>query len=72
MDEKTRQAIALKRFSVISPIISGNVKNNTEYFQELSKTPVDMPYHGVRLYHYKTFESWLYVKAGFMIITDTV
>lgn len=60
MDEKTRQAIALKRFSVISPIISGNVKNNTEYFQELSKTPVDMPYHGVRLYHYKTFESWLY------------
>lgn len=60
MDEKTRQAIALKRFSVISPIISGNVKNNTEYFQELSKTPVDMPYHGIRLYHYKTFESWLY------------
>ncbi len=60
MDEKTRQAIALKRFSVISPIISGNVKNNTEYFQELSKIPLDMPYHGMRLYHYKTFESWLY------------
>ena len=60
MDEKTRQAIALKRFSVISPIVSGNVKNNTEYFQELSKTPVDMPCYGIRLYHYKTFESWLY------------
>lgn len=60
MDEKTRQAIALKRFSVISPIISGNVKNNTEYFQELSKAPLDMPCYGVRLYHYKTFESWLY------------
>ena len=59
-DEKTRQAIALKRFSVISPIVSGKVKNNREYFQELSKTPVDMPYHGMRLYHYKTFESWLY------------
>ncbi|MGI6752229.1 MAG: DDE-type integrase/transposase/recombinase [Anaerovoracaceae bacterium] len=60
MDDKTRQAIALKRFSVISPVISGNVKNNTEYFQELAKAPLDMPYYGVRLYHYKTFESWLY------------
>lgn len=60
MDEKTRQAIALKRFSVISPVLSGNVKNNREYFQELSKNPVDMPYLGTKLYHYKTFESWLY------------
>ncbi|HQE66414.1 MAG TPA: DDE-type integrase/transposase/recombinase [Bacteroidales bacterium] len=60
MDEKTRQAIALKRFSIISPVLSGNVKNNREYFQELSKNPVDMPYLGTKLYHYKTFESWLY------------
>lgn len=60
MDEKTRQAIALKRFSIISPIVSGNVKNNTEYFQDLSKAPVDMPYLGTKQYHYKTFESWLY------------
>jgi len=60
MDEKERQAIALKRFSMISPILSGSVKNNTEYFQELAKVPVDMPRLGVKLYHYKTFESWLY------------
>ena len=60
MDEKARQAIALKRFSIISPIVSGNVKNNVEYFQDLAKAPVDMPYLGVKLYHYKTFESWLY------------
>lgn len=60
MDEKARQAIALKRFSIISPIVSGNVKNNTEYFQDLAKAPVDMPYLGIKLYHYKTFESWLY------------
>lgn len=60
MDEKTRQAVALKRFSVISPIVSGKVKNNREYFEELSKAPLDMPYYGIRLYHYKTFESWLY------------
>lgn len=60
MDEKTRQAIALKRFSIISPILSGTVKNNREYFQDLSKDPVDMPYLGTKLYHYKTFESWLY------------
>ena len=60
MDEKTRQAIALKRFSIISPIVSGNVKNNAAYFQDLAKAPVDMPYLGMKLYHYKTFESWLY------------
>lgn len=60
MNEKTRQEIALKRFSIISPVLSGNVKNNKEYFQELSKNPVDMPCLGTKLYHYKTFESWLY------------
>lgn len=60
MDEKIRQGIALKRFSIISPVLSGKVKNNREYFQELSKDPVDMPYLGTKIYHYKTFESWLY------------
>jgi len=60
MDEKTRQAIALKRFSIISPVLSGNVKNNREYFQELSRNPVEMPCLGIKLYHYKTFEGWLY------------
>lgn len=60
LDEKTRQAIALKRFSIISPVLSGTIKNNREYFQELSKKPVDMPHFGTKLYHHKTFESWLY------------
>lgn len=64
MDEKTRQAIALKRFSIISPVLSGNVKNNREYFQELSKNPVDMPYLGTKLIITKP------LKAGFMITTD--
>ena len=60
MNEKERQAIALKRFSIISPILSGIVKNNREYFQQISKEPVEMPLLGTKLYHYKTFESWLY------------
>ena len=60
MDEKARQAIALKRFSIISQVLGGNEENNREYFQEISKTPADMPYFGTKLYHYKTFKGWLY------------
>ncbi|MGI6752581.1 MAG: hypothetical protein ACOX4U_08275 [Anaerovoracaceae bacterium] len=66
MDDKTRQAIALKRFSVISPNISGNVKNNTEYFQELAKAPLNMPTIVCGLNTTKA------PKVGLMITTDMV
>ena len=44
MNEDQREAIALKKFSVISPVLNGQVKNNLEYFKEAAQTPIEMPY----------------------------
>lgn len=59
MDEKSKNAIALKKFSIISPVLNGQVANNTEYFRKVSSQPIEMPYYGMRNYSYKTLESWL-------------
>lgn len=66
MDEKTRNAIALKKFSIIGPVLNGQVSNNTEYFRTVASSPIDMPGYGTRNYSYKTLESWLcdYNKYG--------
>ncbi|KHO62424.1 integrase [Thermoanaerobacter sp. YS13] len=60
LDEKAREAIALKRFSLISPVLNGQVKNQKEYFDALSDKPIEMPYLGMRRYTPKTLRGWLY------------
>ena len=66
MDDKIRKAIALKKFSIIGPVLNGQVPNNTEYFRQVASSPIDMPHYGPRSYSYKTLESWLcnYNKHG--------
>jgi transposase InsO family protein len=66
MDDKIRNAIALKKFSIIGPVLNGQVPNNTEYFRKVASSPIEMPYYGMRNYSYKTLESWLcdYNKRG--------
>ena len=66
MEEKARTAIGLKKFSIISPVLNGQVSSNTEYFREVAGSPIDMPCYGLRNYSYKTLESWLcdYSKYG--------
>lgn len=67
MDEKLRQAIGLKKFSLISPVLNGQEKNATEYFRRLAAEPVKMPGTGERHYSEKTFTTWLsqYRRHGF-------
>jgi transposase InsO family protein len=60
MEEKQREAIALKKFSIISPVLNGQVAANIDYFRETAAHPIDMPHLGVRKYSVKTFEAWLY------------
>lgn len=48
MDEKTRNAIALKKFSIIGPVLNGQVLSNAEYFRKVASSPIDMPYYGMR------------------------
>jgi len=59
MDEKTRNAVALKKFSIIEPVLNGQVSNNVEYFRKVASQPIEMPHYGMRNYSYKTIESWL-------------
>ena len=61
MDEKERQAVALKKFSLISPVLNGMETSAAEYFRKLSAEPVLMPGSiGERYYSEKTFSTWLY------------
>lgn len=66
LDENTRNSIALKRFSLISPVLNGQVSNNKAYFSTVTDKPIDMPYYGSRKYAPKTLESWYsdYMRGG--------
>jgi putative transposase len=58
LSDEVRNAIALKRFSLISPILNGQVNNRREYYVQISSNPIEMPYYGIRKYAPKTIESW--------------
>jgi transposase InsO family protein len=60
MNEKERQAVALKKFSLISPVLNGQEASATDYFRRLAAEPVDMPVFGMKRYAEKTFLTWLY------------
>ena len=60
MDEKTREAIALKRFSLISPILNGQEDNQQKYFEQVCAKTIDMPHYGLKTYNPKTMRAWLF------------
>lgn len=66
LDENTRNAIALKRFSLISPVLNGQVTNNTAYYCKITENPIEFPHYGTRKYSPKTIESWYcdYMRGG--------
>ena len=59
LDNEKREQIALRRFSLISPVLNGQVDNQKEYFIEVTSKAIDMPYYGMRMYSPKTLGSWL-------------
>ena len=61
MDDKTRNAIGLKKFSIIGPVLNGQVSSNAEYFRQVADKAIEMPYYGMRHYTVKTLETWLYL-----------
>lgn len=66
LDEKTRNSIALKRFSLISPVLNGQVTNHKAYYTSVTEKPIEMPYYGTKSYSPKTLESWYcdYMRGG--------
>lgn len=61
LDEPKREQIALKKFSLIAPVLNGQVPNQQEYFRKLAAGPVDMPHYGPKHYSVKSFLWWLYL-----------
>jgi putative transposase len=66
LDEATRNAIALKKFSIISPLLNGQVEHQGEYCAQVASSPLDMPHYGPKLYSPKTIATWYtgYLKCG--------
>ena len=66
IDEKTRVAVALKKFSLISPIINGQVASISEYSKEATRAPLEMPHYGLKSYSPNTISAWYsdYIKGG--------
>ena len=59
MDEKTRTEIALKKFSLIAPLVNGLEKNASEYLKKVCAEPIEMPHYGLKRYQPKTLRAWL-------------
>lgn len=59
LNNEKREQIALKKFSLIGPVLNGQVDNQNEYFIEATSKAIDMPYYGMRNYSPKTLTSWL-------------
>lgn len=66
LDDATRSAIALKKFSLISPIINGQISTIGEYCSQVTEKPIDMPHYGIKMYSPKTIACWYsdYVREG--------
>lgn len=61
LDEKERGKIALRKFSLIAPVLNGQTENQKECFKKMAAEPVDMPHYGLKRYTIKTFDWWLYL-----------
>ena len=67
MDEKQRKEIALFRYSLIAPVLTGSVKNAMGYFREASLRVYNVASAGRRRFKPATFKTWLalYRRGGF-------
>lgn len=66
LDEATQNAIALKKFSIISPMLNGQVEHQGEYCAQVASSVIDMPHYGPKNYSPKTISSWYsdYLRLG--------
>jgi transposase InsO family protein len=67
MDDKKKKEIALFRYGLIAPVLTGNVNVHMKYFRELSQKEHEVPHCGKKNYRPETFKSWLklYRRHGF-------
>lgn len=67
MDEKEREQVALFRFSLIAPILTGQVVSQKDYLAEVAAKKHQVPYYGEKEFTPKTMVCWLsaYRREGF-------
>lgn len=67
MNEKQRKEVGLFRYSIIAPVLSGNVIGQNKYFREAGQKEYAVPHLGKKKYDYQTFKKWLkqYRNHGF-------
>ncbi len=67
MEKDIREAIALKRYQIISPVLAEPSREQNEYFRKQAQQAHDFPRYGLRKFSVSTFKSWLkkYRKGGF-------
>lgn len=56
---KNKEDMALFRYGIIAPVIHENVKNQAQYFRDISEKEFDVPGIGRRRYKVSAFKSWL-------------
>jgi transposase InsO family protein len=59
MDEETREAIALLRHRIISPVLMEARRAKAEYFREMAKQAFDVPGAGKKRFSASTMKGWL-------------
>lgn len=66
LDKKTKMAVALKRFALISPILNGQVTSISEYCIKATEEPIDIPHYGSKNYAPNTIKNWYsaYMSGG--------
>jgi hypothetical protein len=58
-EQQQKEQIALFRYSILAPIITGQIKNVSEYFRQQASKIHQVPFYGPKEYLPKTFTSWL-------------
>ena len=59
MDQDRRKQIALFRYGLIAPVLSGNITVQMKYFRDAAEKEYEVPYIGRHKYKARTFKSWL-------------
>lgn len=73
MNDELRKQVALFKYGIISPLISGHVVRQ-EYLEKVCETTHNMPHYGTRQLKYKTILDWLrtYNRGGFEALMPKV
>jgi hypothetical protein len=67
MDKEMREAIALLRHRIISPVLMDTGRAQMDYFRVLESRSFEVPGHGTQSFKASTMKGWLhrYRKHGF-------